>query len=145
MGKRGPKSKADGGYGHVTKKGYRRVYDSVQKRQRMEHVLVWEFVNGPVPPGYDIHHRDDDKLNNRIDNLQLVTKTAHKRLHGGCLLVNDEWQKPCKLCGEYKSVDKANWYLSKERWPLYGRCKKCHVRRVVADRKSRRRRAQGEN
>ena len=76
-GTRGPKSLSVGGYGSVTDKGYRRLYCKTQKRFRMEHRVVWETHNGPVPNGYDIHHKDEDKLNNNINNLQLVDKQYH--------------------------------------------------------------------
>ena len=140
MGKRGPKSHAPGGYGSVTKKGYHRVYDPRQRRLRMEHVLVWESFHGPVPAGYLVHHRNRDKLDNRPDNLELLATTPHKRLHGGCVWRDGQWWKPCKLCGESKPIGKEYWYLSPEGWPLYGRCRPCHIRRVVADKQARKRR-----
>ena len=138
MGQRGPSSKAPGGYGTISAKGYRRVYDPRERRERMEHVLVWESFNGPVPPGYLVHHRNEDKLDNTIDNLRAVSTTAHKRMHGGCIWKDGQWWKPCKLCGEFKPVGKLDWYISREGWPLYGRCRPCHIGRVVADKRKRR-------
>jgi len=43
--------------------------------------VVWEEVNGPVPIGFVIHHRDEDKLNDAIGNLELVTRARHLELH----------------------------------------------------------------
>jgi len=44
---RGKISSAPGGYGHITAKGYRRVWDTEQKRFRMEHILVCQkFTTG---------------------------------------------------------------------------------------------------
>lgn len=37
------------------------------------HRLVWEAFNGPIPEGYEINHKDENKLNNALDNLELVT------------------------------------------------------------------------
>ena len=34
---------------------------TIEKRM---HRYVWEFYNGPIPKGYDIHHKDEDKANN---------------------------------------------------------------------------------
>lgn len=45
------------------------------------HKMVWEYYNGAVPEGYVIHHKDENKLNNTIDNLQLLLRKEHKILH----------------------------------------------------------------
>jgi hypothetical protein len=128
--------------GNVTAKGYRRI--KVGGRQVMEHVYVWERHNGrPVPDGHDIHHRDGDKLNNDLANLQLVTKLEHKRIHSGCELRDGEWWKPCGICRRLFPITEEHFYLSPEGWPLYGRCRKCHIAKVVNDKRVRKlRRAQ---
>jgi HNH endonuclease len=33
------------------------------------------------PEGWEVHHIDGDKLNNELDNLALVTKSGHQKLH----------------------------------------------------------------
>ena len=122
--------------GSITAAGYRRL--KIGPRQVFEHVLVWERHHGrPVPPGHDIHHRDGDKLNNDISNLQLVTKLEHKRIHSGCELRDGEWWKPCGVCREFKPITLEHWYISPEGWTLYGRCRPCHIARVVSDKRLR--------
>ena len=143
METRGPTSTTPSGTGRVTKKGYLRVFDKVQGRQRMWHVLVWEQNNGPVPAGYQIHHVDYDKLNNDISNLQLVDPVVHKRIHSGCELRDGIWWKPCKVCHEFKPIGPTDWYFSKEGWPLYGRCRPCHISAVVRQKQERRGRLRG--
>jgi hypothetical protein len=119
---------------HITRKGYHRSNES----GRFEHVEVWERHHGrPVPEGYQIHHLDDDKLNNHPSNLLAVTPTDHKRIHSGCELRDGEWWKPCGICLAFKRVGAADWYLSAEGWPLYGRCRPCHIARVVEDKRLR--------
>jgi hypothetical protein len=135
MGQRGPKARREDGQ-HVTRKGYLR--GNVNGRLTLGHVAVWEAAHGPVPDGYQIHHVNGDKQDNRLDNLLLVDPTTHKRLHSGCELRDGEWWKPCGVCGEFKPVGRADWYLSREGWPLYGRCRPCHVRKVVESKKLRR-------
>lgn len=46
------------------------------------HRHVWEFYNGPIPAGYHVHHKDHDRSNNTIDNLELLHKSEHATMHG---------------------------------------------------------------
>jgi hypothetical protein len=135
MHKRGPKPSRPDGY-HITAKGYLRgAFDG---RLRLVHTVVWERANGPVPDGYEVHHIDGDKQNPDLANLELLTRRDHKRLHSGCERRDGEWWKPCGLCGEFKPINAEHWYISREGYPLYGRCRPCHIRRVVADKQRRR-------
>lgn len=49
-------------------------------RKRL-HRFVWEYYNGPIPKGYVVHHIDEDKSNNAIENLELMKLGSHSRLH----------------------------------------------------------------
>lgn len=42
---------------------------------------VWEQANGPIPLGKGIHHKDEDKLNDSLENLELVSKAEHLDRH----------------------------------------------------------------
>lgn len=42
---------------------------------------VWQAFHGPVPKGYCIHHKDHNKLNDRLDNLELMTRSEHTIHH----------------------------------------------------------------
>ena len=37
------------------------------------HRVVWTAVNGPIPQGMQVNHIDEDKNNNSISNLNLMT------------------------------------------------------------------------
>lgn len=50
------------------------------KRKRL-HVYIWEFYNGAVPEGREIHHKDHNKRNNEIENLEVLTEAEHKQRH----------------------------------------------------------------
>ena len=142
MGKRGPKPKRADGC-HVTRAGYLR--GNLGGRLRLLHCYTWECANGRIPPGFCVHHVDGDKRNNRIENLQLVDATTHKRIHGGCELRNGVWWKPCRLCGERKPIGPEHWYVSREGYPLYGRCRPCHIGKVVEWKRLRRVRRSGQD
>lgn len=46
------------------------------------HRVVWTFYNGAIPKGYQVHHLDQNKNNNNIDNLMLLSAKEHMALHG---------------------------------------------------------------
>ena len=56
--------------------GSRKIYS---KRRA---VYVWEQVNGKLPNGCEIHHINLDKADDRIENLQCLTRSEHRFLHG---------------------------------------------------------------
>ena len=46
------------------------------------HRYVWECNHGPIPDGMHVHHKDGDKTNNNIDNLELLAASVHSKHHG---------------------------------------------------------------
>lgn len=34
-----------------------------------------------LPPDYEIHHRDEVRTNNRIENLEVLSNEEHRKLH----------------------------------------------------------------
>lgn len=60
---------------HKNKSGYlinndtgRFVHREVAKRK----------VGGPIYPGYEVHHKNGDKTDNRTSNIAVITKPFHK-------------------------------------------------------------------
>lgn len=45
------------------------------------HKHNWIKKNGEIPSGYQLHHKDQNKLNNNLENLQLLTVAEHTKLH----------------------------------------------------------------
>ncbi|BEQ12883.1 putative HNH endonuclease [Pseudomonas phage Ep4] len=55
--------------------GYRRV--SISGRRSLAHRVAWELAYGPIPEDKVVDHIDRDKLNNRLSNLRLVSKSEN--------------------------------------------------------------------
>jgi len=52
--------------------------------------FVWVKRRGAIPDGLLVHHQDKNALNDRIGNLQLVTRAEHMDLHRPELLKGKE-------------------------------------------------------
>lgn len=65
--------------------------------------------------GLDVHHKDGNKDNNSIENLQLMSREKHNQLHG--ILNRNESSKRhvCKRCGRtyYSSVSSSVYYCDR--------------------------------
>jgi len=54
---------------------------------RLEHRYIAEhFYATRVPAGFVVHHRDFDASNNRPENLAIMSKADHDRLHGDAMM-----------------------------------------------------------
>ena len=77
------------------------------------HRAVWQYFNGEVPQGHEIHHIDWNPSNNEISNLQLMTISEHRSLHSQH---QTKKEFTCANCGKkYFAVDfKVNRFCSKK-------------------------------
>lgn len=92
------------------KKNERGYYVTKSLPRRKMHRDVWEFYKGPIPEGYVVHHKDEDKGNNEISNLQCISASLHAKLHSAFKTKNPKAQytkpKYTKLVGAV--YDKEN-------------------------------------
>lgn len=65
---------------HVSKRGYLMIYVPGRGNVKYHH-YIWEQKYGKLPKGMHLHHIDGNRLNNKIENLQLLTPSEHCKLH----------------------------------------------------------------
>ena len=63
--------------GDIDGTGYRRIM--IGKKHYKMHRLIWIMFKGEIPQGLIIDHIDQNKANNRIENLRLASKSANNR------------------------------------------------------------------
>jgi hypothetical protein len=52
-----------------------------QKNKKVHHLVFETHNNYKLKDGECVHHTDEDKENNYFDNLKLMTKSDHKKIH----------------------------------------------------------------
>ena len=101
------------------------------------HAWVWTNHFGSPPIGTHLHHKDGNKSNNAIENLELLTATEHTRLH---LHEPERKELSRKACDKIRHLTK-DWHKTdaglewhrlnglkswKGRQPKVSFCKRCN-------------------
>ena len=70
--------------GKIIKKVGRYVQITVNGKRILEHQYVYCLEHGLkiIPKGYEVHHINKNRSDNRIENLILLTKFQHRKEHG---------------------------------------------------------------
>jgi len=67
----------------VMRDGYRTV--RLWHNGKCFHLWVYRLVSntfiGAIPPGYVRHHKDEDKTNDNLNNIEYVTQNSHRFFH----------------------------------------------------------------
>lgn len=94
------------------KSGYYLCTRQIDGSRPRLHVYMWESRRGDVPKGDEIHHSDENKDNNEIDNLVCMTRKEHLAWHAE--RISDE-QRRISIENLEKARDKASaWHKSEE-------------------------------
>ena len=72
-----------GSQGYINPQGYQmgRVTIAGKSKTFLVHRLVWSYFNSPIASGSIIHHKDRDKLNNALANLECLPRREHGARH----------------------------------------------------------------
>jgi len=78
----------------ILRRGYRYLWmgdDTYLPEHRL--VLMRALGLTQWPEGWEVHHIDSNKTNNALDNLAVVTKVGHQKLHSQKLEKLYAWEK----------------------------------------------------
>lgn len=70
------------------------LWNKTKRDVRSVHILVYEAFFGKIPEGYIVHHKDENKFNNCVENLEYLSYTAHNRIHHAG---KPSWNKGLKM------------------------------------------------
>lgn len=62
----------------VGNKGYLRKTNGSRE---LLHRAMWRKKVGPIPKGFDVHHKDENKTHNALSNFECLSKSDHTHLY----------------------------------------------------------------
>jgi len=96
------------GYGFYVAHSSTRAEDDGEQQTVLMHRAIWEYHHGSIPKGKQIDHINGNRLDNRLENLRLVTR--HQNMFNAC---KKKYRADTPPSSEYKGV---SWDKSRDRW-----------------------------
>ena len=97
-----------------------------QHKGKRLHRAVWEFFNGEIPEGYHVHHIDEDRSNNNIENLSLMPGVEHMTMHAQEESRRENGRRAIRIAIElapewHRSEEGREWHRNhvKKLWEKY--------------------------
>jgi hypothetical protein len=121
------KSRGRNGLGTHNANGYIVIF--IKGKRRTEHRMVMERSLGrPLFPTEDVHHRNGIKDDNRPENLEVLSKSEHMKLHKTKYPIIDGI-KECGGCHDKKPLS-GYYNNSGNRYGISSYCKACTLEKV---------------
>lgn len=99
---------------------------------------VWTQQYGELPKGYEVHHINFDKTDDRIENLVAMPRKEYRRIHADAIkehkFIDGIEHRKCQCCNEYKPLEQ----FYKRNNIYQGYCKQCSKSKFTDWRKSNR-------
>lgn len=96
-----------------------------EKGVKALHVEMWKDAHGDVPPGWHVHHRNHDSLDNRLENLECLPGSDHRKHHAaeGCGRQDDEHMRRLQELAKawHASPEGLAWHREHGRQTWVGR------------------------
>jgi hypothetical protein len=108
----------------ISTQGYRCIHADGRRILEHRHVMS-QHLGRFLKSNEIVHHKDENKLNNNLDNLELVTRSSHRAKHSP---FRSETHKQCRGCGSIKPRSEFHPKHSEGRDPHRPRCKKCEAK-----------------
>lgn len=116
------KIKTEFGTAKIMNTGYYRITSKKEGNvNKLLHRLIFEDCysklygcNYKIPKGFIVHHKDDDKLNNNIFNLELMSDKDHTSLHHKGVKMSEESRAKMSKAKSGKNHPMYGKHLSEE-------------------------------
>jgi len=106
--------------------GYSRLH--YRNSEMREHRFIYGELNGEYPEV--VHHKDSNKLNNNIDNLEAMNLSGHSKKHTLDRMKDDSYVEFLKA--QLRKVDRSKIGMSGESNPCFKRCSKFQLLKSLA-------------
>lgn len=80
----------------------------VDGKAQYVHRLVWKLFNGEIPEGYEINHIDGNKSNNKLSNLELMTREENCKEEIRCKRLSKSKKKRCYIVIDGKRIEESS-------------------------------------
>ena len=94
-------------YKRIDKDGYIEVVLDSSVKQREHRYIYEQYLNRKLEPNEHIHHLDENKQNNKLENLIIVSPGQHNRLHA--YIQNNDIESLKSFVHEIQAQDKEKY------------------------------------